>query len=90
MNHNNYKYHILKITVPDSLMTTHGYPIKDKCFSSKNGLWIGFDGQKITDLESDFDSHLITDPPDFMTKTINMTQDEMKIIARNSLFRVRI
>jgi len=82
MSNNNFKYHILKNTVPDALLIANGYPIKECCNNSQGGSWVAFHGQKTTDIESVFDDHLVTDPPSYMTTTENMTQEQIKVIVR--------
>lgn len=80
MSHNNFKYHILKSTVPSFLLQEYGYPIN--CNESQSETWIGFDGKKSTDLESAFDDYLVIDPPSYMPITKNMTQEQFKAIVR--------
>lgn len=87
MSHNNYKYHIISSAVPDAMLVLHGYPIKAECFNSDDELCICFHGKKTTNLELDFEAYLIANPPSYMTKTINMTQSEIKIIVRNHLYK---
>jgi len=82
MADNKYKYHILKSTVPDDLLLSNGYPIKECCNNSQSGSWIGFDGQKTTDIEAVFDDHLVTSPPSYMTTTENMTQRQISVIVK--------
>ena len=66
MKPNRFNYHELLSTVPDALLTQHGYLVKDDCNSRgrvSNGAVVRgssviFRG-KFTELESDFDAYVV-------------------------------
>lgn len=87
MSHNNFKYHELLATVPDSLLQKHGYLIKAEC--NRNGPLnsegtaiifgdrIVFEGKE-TKLESVFNTYVVSKDKDHKWATTRVDSPEWR------------